>query len=300
MAGGSGERVESFLRRLQHERNFSAHTLRAYEADLEQFLAFMSENGVKKFSRVNHLLVRKFLASLRGREYSKTTISRKLSALRSFFKYLNREGFLAANPMAAVRTPKTGRPLPRFLTKKEVTALLRAPDVSEDHGKRDLAIIELLYSMGLRVSELVGLNVDDVDFVSEVARVAGKGKKERIAPLGSFAVRALDEYIRTRGITKSKAPFRGEPLFLNRFDTRLSARSVARIVDKHVNRAGLRGGVSPHSLRHSFATHMLDAGADLRAVQELLGHASITSTQVYTHLTTDRLKEVYNKAHPRA
>ncbi len=300
MGVDTGRQIASFLKRLRHERNFSAHTLRAYELDLEHFLAFMHENRVRRLSRVNHLLVRKFLAALRRRRYSKSTINRKLSALRSFFKYLNREGFLAANPMAAVRTPKVGRTLPRFLTKKEVAALLHAPDLSRDDGKRDRAIFETLYSTGLRVSELVGLNVDDVDFVSEVARVAGKGRKERISLLGSFAVRALEEYLRTRGITKSRAPFRNEPLFLNRFGTRLSARSIARIIDKHVNRASLRGGVSPHSLRHSFATHMLDAGADLFAVQEFLGHASITSTQIYTHLTTERLKEVYDKAHPRA
>ncbi len=300
VAAKTYEEVRLFLQRLAHGRNFSEHTLRAYEADLDQFLAFMAQNHVRQFKRVDHLLVRKFLAALRDHNYSKTTIGRKLSALRSFFNFLNREELLEANPVASVRRPKAQRGLPRFLTSKEIAALLRAPDTSTDDGKRDLAILETLYSTGIRVSEIAGLNVDDVDFVSEVIRVAGKGKKERIAPLGSFALKAVGDYLRTRGIAKSRTVFSNEPLFLNRGGSRLSARSMGRVIDKQVNRAGVRGGVSPHSLRHSFATHMLDAGADLRAVQELLGHASITSTQIYTHLTTKHLKKVYEKAHPRA
>jgi tyrosine recombinase XerC len=287
---------------MEAAKGLSPHTLRAYRVDLQQFLAFIEHEGQRDPVGVDRLLLRKFLACLRAAQYSRRTVARKLATLRSFYRFLCREGLCETNPILAVRTPKLERRLPSFLTNAEVKQLLEAPNPRTTAGLRDRAILEVLYSTGLRASELVGLDVSDLDFVSEVVRAKGKGSKERIAPLGSYALQALEDYLLARGITKSRAAFTALPLLLNRQGTRLTARSLQRILVKYARSVPSLSSkrISPHTLRHTFATHMLNAGADLRAVQELLGHASIVSTQIYTHLTMDSLKKVYDRAHPRA
>jgi len=289
-----------FLRRLETERGFSPHTLVAYRRDMDGFFRFMAEQGKTEIDDVDHLLLRKFLARLRDKEYARSTIARTLASLRSFFGFLCREGFADANPVKAVRTPRLEHRLPHFLTTEEVERLLAAPEATTRAGKRDRAILETLYSTGARVSELVAMDVNDLDFISDLALARGKRKKERLCPLGRFAVEALADYLAARGISKQRVGFERGPLFLNKLGTRLTDRSVRRMIDKYLGAADLSSKTSPHTLRHSFATHLLSGGADLRAVQELLGHASLSSTQVYTHLTPDRLKDVYDRAHPRA
>lgn len=292
---------ETFLVRLEQERNYSPHTLRAYRADLAEFAAFLEEAGVGGPQAVTHLVLRKLLAQLRSRGVSKRTVARKLAALRSFFRFLCKEGVVGSNPVAAVRTPRREKRLPQVLGDEEVARLLEAPAGDDLASLRDRAILETLYSTGMRVSELVSLDVRDVDFFAEIAKVMGKRRKERMCPLGQYALRALRAYLEARGISQVKAPTCAEPLFLNlRRGTRLTARSIARMLAKRLAEANLSAKITPHSLRHSFATHMLDRGADLRAVQELLGHASLSSTQIYTHLSAERLRQVYNKAHPLA
>jgi tyrosine recombinase XerC len=289
--------VKEFMEKLKHERSFSKHTLRAYHTDLTQFDSFLKDDKCKNLKRVNHLLLRKYLATLRSRNYSRTTIVRKLASLRSFFKFLNQEGILESNPFEILRTPKQIKKLPHFLSINDIDTLLRTPDESEIFGLRDRAMLETLYSTGIRVSELVGLNEDDVDFYGEMVKVQGKGKKERLVPIGSYAIKAMKEYINSK---KKKSLGKKAPLFLNKYGDRLSSRSVARSLDKYLKLTGINLTTSPHTFRHSFATHMLDKGANLRAVQELLGHSNLSTTQIYTHVTTERLKQVYDKTHPRA
>jgi len=296
--------VEQFLDHLDLERNFSAHTVRCYATDLRQFCAFLAGRAGAPGGLEAALLgltattVRAYLAHLRTQGYHKATVARKLASLRSFYKYLVRTERIEASPVSVVRTPKQDRRLPACLDSEQIAALLEAPDPTTLGGARDRAILETLYSGGLRISELVGLNVEDVDELSEVARVRGKGRKERLVPLGSKALEALDAYRPRRAAAGAEAG-RG-PLFVNRFGRRISARSVRRRMDRHLRTAGLDAAVSPHTLRHSFATHLLNAGADLRSVQEMLGHRSLSTTQIYTHLTTRRLREVYERAHPLA
>ena len=297
--------VKEFMEKLKHEKGFSKHTLRAYDNDLAQFDSFLKDEKCKNLKRINHLLLRKFLANLRSRNYSRTTIARKLASLRSFFKFLNQEGELVSNPFEILRTPKQTKKLPHFLSISDVDKLLKTPDESEIFGLRDRAILETLYSTGIRVSELVGLNEEDVDFYGGMIKVQGKGKKERLAPIGSYAIKAIKEYINSsqehrRAGKKKKSLNRNAPLFLNKYGSRLSSRSVARSLDKYLKMTGINLLTSPHTFRHSFATHMLDKGADLRSVQELLGHSNLSTTQIYTHVTTERLKQVYDKSHPRA
>jgi len=291
--------LERFLRHLEYSKDFSPHTLRAYESDLSAFLEFCLEKNPEFSPKdITRLTLRKFLAHLRQRNPQNSTIARKLSSLRSFYRFLERQGIVEVNQPAALRSPRTGRTLPHFLTTAEVSRLLSAPSEATLWGLRDRAILETLYSTGLRVSELVALDIASVDFLSEVTLAKGKGKKERLAPVGSFALEALRKYLGRRekeGVGRSSSA-----LFINKFGKRITARSVGRILQKYIKLAGLEPKTSPHTLRHSFATHLLDRGADLRSVQELLGHASLATTQIYTHLTTSRLKEVYNKAHPRA
>ena len=291
-----------FLRRLRAARGLSPHTLRAYRIDLDQFLTFLRLEGRPDPLAVDNLLLRKFLAQLRAADYARTTVVRKLASLRSFYRFLCREGFCETNPIASVRTPRLRRRLPEFLTEREVAQLLAAPDPSDLLGLRDRAMLETLYSTGLRASELVSLDVRDVDLLSEVVKTMGKGGRERLAPLGSYALEAIGDYLAARGISRRRVPFTRLPLFLNRFGTRLSSRSLQRVLEKYVKRLSSLGRrhITPHTLRHTFATHLLNAGADLRSVQELLGHANVVSTQVYTHLTTENLRRVYEKAHPRA
>ena len=290
--------VKEFMEKLKHERSFSKHTLRAYHTDLTQFDSFLKDDKCKNLKRVNHLLLRKYLAILRSRNYSRTTIVRKLASLRSFFKFLNQEAVLESNPFEILRTPKQTKKLPHFLSINDIDTLLKTPDESEVSGLRDRAILETLYSTGIRVSELVGLNEEDVDFYGEMVKVQGKGKKERLVPIGSYAIKAINEYINSK--KKKKGLGKNVPLFLNKYGDRLSSRSVARSLDKYLKLTGINLTTSPHTFRHSFATHMLDKGANLRAVQELLGHSNLSTTQIYTHVTTERLKQVYDKTHPRA
>jgi tyrosine recombinase XerC len=308
--------AKEFMEKLKHEKGFSKHTLRAYQHDLAQFDKFLTDEKCKDLKHINHLLLRKFLATLRFEKNSKRTMARKLASLRSFFKFLNQEGELVSNPFEILRTPKQEKKLPHFLSIKDAEDLLKkpakpsqAPGMTPNDiklmGLRDMAILETLYSTGIRVSELVGLNEEDVDFYGGMIKVQGKGKKERLAPIGSYAIKAIKEYVNSsqehrRDGKKKKRLNRNAPLFLNKYGDRLSSRSVARSLDKYLKMTGINLLTSPHTFRHSFATHMLDKGADLRSVQELLGHSNLSTTQIYTHVTTERLKQVYDKTHPRA
>lgn len=291
-----------FITKLEHEKGFSEHTLRAYHKDLLQFDVFLKAEKSRSLEGINHLLLRKFLAVLRSKNYSKTTIARKLASIRSFFKFLIQKGELVSNPFEMLRTPKQEKKLPHFLSINEVDVLLKTPDCSNVMGMRDMAILETLYSTGIRVSELVGLDDNNIDFFGGMIKVQGKGKKERLVPIGSHAIKAINEYVDSKSKSKEndkKQISRSGPLFLNKFGGRLTARSVARSLDKYLKMSGVNLLTSPHTFRHSFATHLLDKGADLRAVQELLGHSNLSTTQIYTHVTTERLKSVYDKAHPR-
>ena len=291
-----------FITKLEHEKGFSEHTLRAYHKDLLQFDVFLKAEKSRSLESINHLLLRKFLAVLRSKNYSKTTIARKLASIRSFFKFLIQKGELVSNPFEMLRTPKQEKKLPHFLSINEVDVLLKTPDCSSVMGMRDMAILETLYSTGIRVSELVGLDDNNIDFFGGMIKVQGKGKKERLVPIGSHAIKAINEYVDSKSKSKEndkKQVSRSGPLFLNKLGGRLTARSVGRSLDKYLKMSGVDLITSPHTFRHSFATHLLDKGADLRAVQELLGHSNLSTTQVYTHITTERLRSVYEKSHPR-
>ncbi|HWI40995.1 MAG TPA: tyrosine recombinase XerC [Verrucomicrobiae bacterium] len=284
----------AFCRYLETEKNVSPHTLRAYGSDLQQFGAFLKKEGTTAPSAVDRLAVRRYLALLH-RQNAKSSIGRKLAALRTFFTWLVRIGACPANPAKLVSSPKREKKLPFHLNVDEATALVEGPQEESLLSMRDRAVLETLYSCGIRVSELTGMQVGDVDLSQMTVRVMGKGGKERVVPIGRHAASAVEAYLRERG-----EPPPDTPLILNARGGRLTPRSVARIVDRYILRLAAMKKVSPHTLRHSFATHLLEAGADLRAIQELLGHASLSTTQKYTHLTIDRLMEVYDKAHPRA
>ncbi len=327
--------IVKFLEHLDRQRNFSEHTVRSYRTDLVQFCRFLVgvENGagatesdeplvlneaqLKTLSRrllsAKPTEVRAFLTVLRNEEYSRSTIARKLASLRSLYKYLVRTGQMKTSPASVVRSPKQIKRLPACLDEAQVARLLSAPLTAEDDkpspagrmpAMRDRAILETIYSAGLRISELVGLNIEDMDLTEGTLHVRGKGMKERIAPLGSPAATAIEEYLRLRREFfqpgQGRAGSDERALFINKLGGRISDRSVRRKLDKYIRQSDLDGKISPHTLRHSFATHMLNRGADLRSVQELLGHKSISTTQIYTHLTTARLKETYDKAHPMA
>ena len=359
--------VERFLEYLDSERNFSAHTLRGYGADLVQFCRFllvlnspdaqarrdsaglalddlppMEESDATRLEALLPAItptdVRSYLATMRNSELSKASVARKLATMRSFYRYLVRVGAVEASPVSVIRTPKQDKKLPKFLDIQQMTALLEAPDCSTVLGRRDRAILETIYSSGLRISELVGLNLEDLDEFSEALRIRGKGKKERLVPIGSSALEAIHSYLEMRGAIRNMGvPARGplgspmsstavpavglpssnsaerqarplpqgraarrEAVFVGKTGMRIDPRSVRRKLDKYLLMAGIPLHISPHALRHSFATHMLSAGADLRSVQEMLGHESLSTTQIYTHLTTQRLQEVYKKAHPLA
>lgn len=297
--------IDRFLEHLEAERNYSAHTLRAYRSDAERFHRFLAVDyfGVELESvrpdEVDALTVRSFVASLARSGVSRRTQARALSAIRSLFAFACREGRLEHNPAGGVPTPRQEQRLPRHLRPGEIEALLEAVDGEEPLERRDRALLELLYATGLRVGELVSLNWRDLDFESRVLRVLGKGGKERMVPFGRPAVAAL---VAWRDCWKSVRVIEDEsqPLFLNHRGGRLSARSVRRVIDRAVEKAALPAGVHPHTLRHTFATHLLEGGADLRAIQELLGHSSLATTQRYTHVDIERLLGVYREAHPRA
>jgi integrase/recombinase XerC len=296
-----GAEYEGFLSYIGQTRNYSTHTIRAYGRDLDGLAAFLAESGHSGAPpAVTRLDIRAFLAQLHDSGIEKRTIARKLSTLRSFFKFLIARTALSTNPCAGIRSPRFGRALPTFLGEEAVASLLTAPKGAGHLAKRDRAILETLYSSGLRVGELVRLDVRDVDQIGEVIKARGKGKKERLVPIGRPAAEAIEEYLSARRASREFVEVEADALFLNRFGRRLTERSVARLLDKYILIAGGESGVSPHTLRHSFATHMLDRGADLRSVQELLGHENLSTTQIYTHITTNRLRKAYDLAHPRA
>ncbi|OIO35096.1 MAG: tyrosine recombinase XerC [Candidatus Omnitrophica bacterium CG1_02_44_16] len=282
--------IDKFLRYLEIEKNSSPHTLVNYRLDLEEFAGFVKGIDVEK---IDYLLVRKYLAHLKEKNLTARSVARKLSALRSLFRFLIKEGFLKLNPTAAIHSPKQDKFLPKFLTEADVVKLIEAPDCDTLKGLRDTAILETLYSTGMRVSELCSLTDEAVDFIGATVKVMGKGKKERMLPIGERALRAIRNYLKERNI-QSRA------VFLNKNKKQLGPRGIRKMMDVYIRKISLKEHISPHTLRHSFATHLLDRGADLRSVQELLGHANLSSTQIYTHLTTEKLKSVYEKSHPRA
>lgn len=290
------EQILEFTVYLETERNVSPHTLSAYRSDLAQMLSFVVRDKGEAASAldVDHLTLRKYLAQLSGGT-KKSSIGRKLAAIRSFFRFLLRRGTIIKNPAELISTPKKEQRLPFHLDIDQTTSLMEGTDTEQKYALRDHAILELLYSSGLRVSELTGLNMSEIDLSGGMVRVMGKGGKERIVPVGSRAIEAIQAYLDQREHVASK-----EALFLNTRGERINRRSVARIVDAHVLKIAAFKRISPHTLRHTFATHMLEGGADLRAIQELLGHASLSTTQKYTHVSIDRLMEVYDKAHPKA
>ncbi|NLP37915.1 MAG: tyrosine recombinase XerC [Firmicutes bacterium] len=295
--------VDGFISYLEAEKKASFHTLRSYALDLMQFIAFLEQQKFYSLAEVDYRTLRHYLSVLKEEAYERRTIARKLSAIRSFLRYLNREELLKDKTWLAVSTPRIGKRLPSFLYVEEMLQLLSAPETRTPLGMRDQAILETLYASGIRVSELVAMDVDAIDFSLQQFIVMGKGGRERLVPLGRFALRALQSYLNTARrqlLRKNPTGETEKALWLNRFGTRLSDRSVRRLVDKYVRQAGLNAGISPHSIRHSFATHLLNAGADLRSVQELLGHVNLSTTQIYTHITQDHLKEIYILAHPRA
>ncbi len=279
---------------LKIEKNASQHTITNYQIDLKEFDGSIKEKALEKISHVD---VRLFLARMKEKSFSKRSVARKMACLRSFFRFLCREGYIKANPAAGLQTPKLEKRLPIFLDADQVVKLIESPDMSDVYGVRDRAILETLYSSGIRVSELVSLNRDRVDFISGVLKVYGKGKKERLAPVGDRALKAMRNYLEKLGSSSIKDK---KAVFVNKSGRRMSDRAVRRVIDKYIRKTSLSEKISPHSLRHSFATHLLDRGADLRSVQELLGHANLSSTQIYTHVTTERLKSIYEKVHPRA
>ncbi len=331
--------VQAFISYLLDERHFSPYTARCYGVDLRQYAEFLSESNdisatpaqeqeVFEHRRQNpvgsngdvvatlgpatvtgHMLaadvnrIRAFLTRLDEHQYSSATMARKIATLRSFYRWIDRCSMIPANPMLLIRTPRQNKRLPKAIDVRQVEQLLSAPDDSDLLGARDRAILETLYSTGIRVSELVGINRGDVDVVGQAMIVRGKGKKERIVPLGSHAIASLQHYVAMLEKDPRSAGQNGDreaPLFINKHGGRLSTRSVRRKVSKYLAKAGLDPDISPHTLRHSFATHLLDNGADLRSVQELLGHQSLSTTQVYTHLSSQRLRDAYDAAHPRA
>jgi integrase/recombinase XerC len=290
--------VAAFIDHLRTERQASTHTLRSYEDDLALYSSYLAEvqGAAADPSAVDSSRLRRYSAWLTGRGYAPSTVARRLASLRSFFRYLRRRGFVTSDPSAGLRNPKQARRLPRLLRVDEVIRLLEGVPVDTAPGVRDRAMLETLYGGGLRVGELVTLNVADIDGDQELLRVRGKGRRERLAPIGAMAIDWLKRWVPLRQTKAAREP----ALFLNQRGTRLTARSVGRLLEGHLRRAGLVDTASPHTLRHSFATHLLDRGADLRSVQELLGHRNLTTTQIYTHVTQGRILDIYHEAHPRA
>ena len=288
-----------YITHLEAERNASPYTIRNYKADLLDFFYFLKEKKVGTLDEVNRHVLRDYLAHLVGRGIAKASIARKLSAIRSFYRYLVREKIIEVNPIKTVSSPKLDKRLPSFLTLAEVKRLLEAPNLSTPQGLRDQALLELLYASGLRVSELTSLELGQINLDTNEIRVWGKGSKERVALMGEPAAEALKNYLeqgRPRLLTARKS----NAIFLNRYGQRLPERSVQKILEKYATKAGLKKRVHPHMLRHTFATHLLDGGADLRVVQELLGHERLSSTQIYTHVTKKQARKVYLSAHPLA
>jgi integrase/recombinase XerC len=302
--------LEQFFEHLRYERNVSEHTLRNYASDLEQFYDYIAppdaQTGARRevdVRQVDHITIREWLSSLHTAQKKKTSVARKLAALRTFFQFLVREGVLELNPAKLVATPRLEKKLPNHLSVEDAVRFIETPDTETDLGKRDRAILEFLYATGVRVSELTKLNLNDVDFKEKLVRVTGKRRKQRILPFGDPALHAVLNYLSVRNqfLRNAAAEERDDQaLFLNYQGTRITTRSVGRMVDKYIQICAGIHNISPHSLRHSFATHLLDSGADLRDIQELLGHARLSTTQIYTHVSMEKLIEVYDKTHPKA
>jgi len=294
--------VKQFLTYLKVERNASELTIKAYREDLLSLLEFLTESWgqAPHVAQITTLDLRDYVSALHQAEYAESSISRRLASLRSFFKFAQRNRLVDQNPAKPLRNPRRKRKLPHFLTPEQIGKLLIAPPLDHPFGHRDRAMLEVIYSAGLRVSELVGINDEDIDFRGGLVRIRGKGKRERLAPLGSFAVRALKQWLNRRRLSRQAERRGRSPVFVNRFGNRITTRSVARMLEKYIKQTDLDTRTSPHTLRHSFATHLLDRGADIRSVQELLGHKNLVTTQIYTHISTRALRRVYESAHPRA
>jgi len=291
--------LADFINYLTVEKGLAYNTLKSYAADLNDFLLFLQKKGVNSWEEVNGEVILIYLAKLRKNKVASATLSRRISSLRSFFQFLTAEKRVNINPVANLKTPKTEKKLPQVLSLQEIDILLSQPDLSKPQGLRDKAILEVLYSTGLRISELTLLNLDSINLEDGYLRCFGKGSRERILPLGELACQALKDYLE-KGRHKLLKNAREEALFINRQGKRLTRQGCWKIIKFYAKKAGFTKDITPHTLRHSFATHLLENGADLRVVQELLGHLDITTTQLYTHLTTKHLREVYDKAHPRA
>lgn len=296
--------VRNFLQYLAVEKNTSALTVKNYGADIAVFIEFLKTrySGGFNWNDISVPDIRSYLAEMNGKKYARTTIARRISALRSFYKYLQRESRVKQNPFVKVRTPKLEKHLPVFLEELEINELLELPDKTDELGMRDQALLELLYATGCRVSELVGLTLETIDLGNMFVLLHGKGNKDRLVPIGHTCREAVERYLNdARGQLMAKYHAKAhEQLLVNRLGGPLTDRSVRRILDKYIKQLALRKNVSPHTIRHTFATHLLDHGADLRAVQELLGHANLSTTQIYTHVTTERITSVYEKNFPRA
>ncbi|AVQ99036.1 tyrosine recombinase XerC [Oceanobacillus sp. M65] len=295
------EAIKAFTSYLQIEKNASPYTVKYYQNDLEIFFAFLQGEGITDLGDVDQKVVRIYLTMLYNKQLSRRSVSRKISTLRSFYKYLERENVLFSNPFVHISLPRTESPVPGFLYKQELEKLFEINDLNEPTGQRNQALIELLYATGMRVSECQGLRLQDIDFSIGTVFVRGKGRKERYIPFGRFAEIALETYITEgRPALLKKAEQQNEAVFLNARGNPITARGIRLILNKMVEKAALTVHVHPHKLRHTFATHLLNEGADLRSVQELLGHENLSSTQIYTHVTKDYLRSVYMNSHPRA
>ncbi|MBP1648663.1 MAG: Tyrosine recombinase xerC [Bacteroidetes bacterium] len=301
------EYVEAFLRHLKQDRNYSPRTLASYEDDLRNLLEFLDRNAPDAGSvapeDVTRQLLRSFQRDLLGQGYAKRSIARKLACLRSFFRYLQKTGVVPSSPMVTIVSPRLDRRLPQFLDEDSMRRLMEQPDGATPDGRRDRALLELLYSTGIRLSELIGLELRDVEMGNGTIRVLGKGNKHRIVPFGRPARKALEEYLAVRSALAEKAPrgtLTSDPVFLSARGKRMNPKGVNLLVAKYIGRVSEIEKKSPHVIRHTFATHMLDRGADLQAVKELLGHESLSTTQIYTHVSVDRLKTIYSRAHPKA
>ena len=295
--------IARFLQFLAVERNASAYTVKSYREDLSALADYLTEAHGGRLPSPGDVTVfdlRGYVAALHESGYAKTSIARHLASLRGFFRFGQREGWAETNPAKPLRNPRKGRSLPHFLSAEDIGRLLSAPPADQPMGLRDRAILETMYSAGLRVSEVVGLDDGDLDFDAAILRVRGKGRKERLSPVGTYATRALECWLLVRRLHARVSPGPAAPVFVNKFGRRLTTRSVGRMLEKYLKLTGLDRRTTPHSLRHSFATHLLDRGADIRSVQELLGHKSLVTTQIYTHVSTATLREVYERAHPRA
>jgi len=290
--------LDQFLDHLKYEKNASPHTIKSYRQDLTQLAAYLQEQTVS-LKKVDNVVLRGFLATLYAKREKKSTVARKLAAIRSFFQFCIKKKWLEDNPAKVVSTPKQEKPVPSFLSEEEMSQFLDLPQTDKPLDLRDKAMLELLYATGIRVSELVGIDMDNVSFDERLIRVKGKGKKERIVPFGKIAEDSLSKYLRVRRLI-NKGDVDDTALFLNYRGNRLTPRSVERTVDKYIKTTAVRRKISPHSLRHSFASHLLSRGADLRVIQELLGHESLATTQKYTHLDLKQLLDVYKKSHPRS